>query len=75
MGTNDTCRIESFFGVRQIAQAFQVHPNTVRRWIEVGTLRAVRVGHLLRVSDSELKRFASAFVRATGTEATETQDA
>lgn len=43
--------------VRDVARRLGVHPETVRRLIHDGRLRAVRVGRVLRVDPSDLDGF------------------
>jgi excisionase family DNA binding protein len=43
--------------VRQVAGQLGVHPETVRRLIHAGRLRAVRVGRVLRVDAAEVDVF------------------
>ena len=38
----------------QVAKRLKVHPNTVRRWIDIGKLPAVRVGKNYRIPEREL---------------------
>jgi excisionase family DNA binding protein len=40
--------------VEQIADEFQVTPQTIRNWIKGGALPAVRVGHVYRVLREDL---------------------
>jgi excisionase family DNA binding protein len=40
--------------VEQIAEEFQVTPQTIRNWIKGGALQAVRVGHVFRVRREDL---------------------
>lgn len=35
------------FTVREVAQIFSKHPNTIRAWAETGRLPVVRLGHEL----------------------------
>ena len=41
---------------KEAAAALKLSPDTVRRWCADGTLRAARVGRLLRVPASEVAR-------------------
>jgi excisionase family DNA binding protein len=43
--------------IAQLAERWQVSERTVRRQIERGKLRAIRVGGQLRVADDVLQRF------------------
>lgn len=38
----------------EVAKRLKVHPNTVRRWIDIGKLPAVRVGKNYRIPEREL---------------------
>jgi excisionase family DNA binding protein len=48
---------QKFFTVEQIAEAMQVHPRTVRRWIEKELLAAHKLGVLVRIADSDFRAF------------------
>lgn len=43
--------------VKEIAKILKVHHMTVRRLIEKGELKAVRIGNLIRIEEADLKRF------------------
>lgn len=45
------------FGVKDVAEYFDVHVNTVRNWIKKGDLPAVKVGKSYRIQEEELKQF------------------
>jgi excisionase family DNA binding protein len=47
-------RPEQFLTVEQIAEEFQVTPQTIRNWIKAGALQALRVGHVYRVRREDL---------------------
>jgi excisionase family DNA binding protein len=42
--------------VAEIATALRVHPETIRRRIADGTIRAVAIGRVLRIPTTELER-------------------
>lgn len=46
-----------YYTVEQVAELLKVSPQTVRRLIREGQLKAVRVGIQLRVKKEELDRF------------------
>jgi excisionase family DNA binding protein len=48
---------EKFHGVDAVAEALDVTPTTIRRLIARGELQAVRVGRVLRVSQSSFNAF------------------
>jgi excisionase family DNA binding protein len=52
--------------IPELAERWQVSNRTVRRLIESGKLRAIRIGGQLRVADDVLLRFEER--NATGTE-------
>jgi len=45
------------FSVEQIANKFQVHKRTVRRWIKTGQLSAYKVGRQWRVPEKAIEDF------------------
>lgn len=49
--------LEKFWSTSQVAAALGVSEPSVRRAIQRGDLRAVRVGKLFRISDSALRDF------------------
>jgi len=55
--TQDLPSRRPFATVEQLAERWQVSERTVRRMIEDGRLRAVRIGNQLRVADDVLERF------------------
>ena len=42
--------------VQELARAIRLHPITVYRLIADGEIRAVRIGHAIRIPDSEFRR-------------------
>lgn len=46
----------SYYRVNQAAKICEVHPNTIYRWIQNGTLHAVMVGGEYRISDQDIQR-------------------
>jgi excisionase family DNA binding protein len=46
-----------FYTIEMLAERWRVSPRTVRRLIENGPLRAVRVGKQLRVAADVLRRY------------------
>jgi excisionase family DNA binding protein len=54
---------DEFWTVQEVAQSLRVDPETVRRWIRSGHLKASRVGSSpkspLRIRQSEVDRLAN----------------
>ncbi len=66
---------ERFFTVDELADLLQLNPQTVRNWIDAGTLGAVRVGsRRVRVRESELERFLAAGETRTPGEGVQAQE-
>jgi len=51
--------IPRLHSVRDVADRIGVHPETIRRLIHEGRLRAVRVGRALRVDDAALEELVA----------------
>lgn len=47
---------ESFLTVAEVAELLRLNQQTVRNWIDAGTLPAVRVGRRVRIKRSDLDR-------------------
>lgn len=47
---------ESFLTVAEVAELLRLNQQTVRNWIDAGTLPAVRVGRRVRIKRSDLNR-------------------
>ncbi len=45
---------ESFLTVAEVAEILRLNPQTVRNWIDAGTLPATRVGRRVRIKQSDL---------------------
>ncbi|KKK46851.1 hypothetical protein LCGC14_3161080 [marine sediment metagenome] len=43
--------------IKEVAEKFGVHEQTVYRWVYSGKLKAIKVGGLLRVTEEQLKEF------------------
>jgi len=48
---------ERLLTIEEVADRLIVHPNTVRRLIKTGQLKAVKVGRLYRVLEKDLLEF------------------
>lgn len=48
------------YSVKEAAEALDVHPETIRRWIAAGTIKAVRAGDRghWRIPESEVDRMS-----------------
>jgi excisionase family DNA binding protein len=51
---------DSFLTVDEVAQTLRINPQTVRNWIDRGSLRAVRVGRRVRIRQSDLDELVHA---------------
>lgn len=51
---------ESFLTVAEVAELLRLNQQTVRNWIDAGTLPAVRVGRRVRIKRSDLNRIVEA---------------
>ena len=45
-----------YYTPKEIADNLKVHLKTVYNWIKNGNLKAVKIGHFWRISESELNR-------------------
>jgi excisionase family DNA binding protein len=52
----DDDREESFLTVAEVAEWLKLNQQTVRNWIDQGSLPAVRVGRRVRIKRSDLER-------------------
>jgi excisionase family DNA binding protein len=46
-----------YLSPEEIAERFSLQAQTVRLWIRHGKLKAIKLGHLWRISEEELERF------------------
>jgi len=51
--------IPQLYSVRDVADRMGVHPETIRRLIHEGRLRAVRVGRALRIDHASLEELVA----------------
>lgn len=42
--------------IRETAQIFGVHWQTIRNWIAEGKIKAAKIGHTVRISEEEIER-------------------
>lgn len=56
---------ESFLTVAEVAELLRLNPQTVRNWIDAGSLPAVRVGRRVRIKRSDLDRILESGYRGT----------
>lgn len=45
-----------YFTPQEIATKLKIDMSTVYRWIKDGSLKAIKIGHVWRISESELNR-------------------
>jgi excisionase family DNA binding protein len=50
---------DSFLTVAEVAQTLKLNPQTVRNWIDQGSLPALRVGRRVRIRRSDFDRLLS----------------
>lgn len=58
---------ESFLTVADVAELLKINQQTVRNWIDHGTLPALRVGRRVRIKKSDLDRILEAGYRGGAT--------
>jgi excisionase family DNA binding protein len=46
-----------FYTVQEVADSLNVHPNTIRNWINSGDLKSYKLGNTLRISKEDLEKF------------------
>lgn len=56
---------EKVLRVEKVAEQLQVHPQTVRRYIKDGKLKAVKIGSAFYIAESELKEFIRGHTTST----------
>jgi len=49
--------MDNYYTPQQVAEKLQINIRTVYKWIREGKLKAIKVGDLWRISESEIKRF------------------
>ncbi|MBT9165129.1 MAG: hypothetical protein DDT22_01339 [candidate division WS2 bacterium] len=49
--------MEELLVIKEVAEYFKVTPDTIRKWIKKGKLRAIKVGKNWRVTVKDLERF------------------
>lgn len=54
--------MDDLLTVNQVALILKVHPLTIRRYINEGRLKAIRLGGNIRISQSELKSFSETYI-------------
>ncbi|HUY59071.1 MAG TPA: helix-turn-helix domain-containing protein [Solirubrobacteraceae bacterium] len=63
---------ESFLTVAEVAELLRLNQQTVRNWIDAGSLPALRVGRRVRIKRSDLDRILEDGYRGTPPLATDT---
>ena len=58
---------ESFLTVAEVAEKLKLNQQTVRNWIDQGSLPAVRVGRRVRILQSDFDRLVEQGYRSSGT--------
>ena len=49
--------IEKIYTVKQAAELLQCHPETLRKAIKLGHLKAAKIGRVMRISQIELEKY------------------
>lgn len=50
---------EEYLTMAQFAKLFQVHPDTVGKWMRDGKVHSIKLGHrIIRIPRSEVRRMA-----------------
>jgi len=49
--------MEKVYTIDELATNLKFHPNTVRRWINEGILKATYVGGVYRITETQLNEF------------------
>ncbi len=52
--------LPKYYTIKAVAEAVDVSPRTVRRWIANGDLVAHRMGGVVRISEADLRAFLAA---------------
>ena len=60
MGASSGDFTESFLTVAEVAELLKLNQQTVRNWIDQGSLPALRVGRRVRIRRSDLERVLEA---------------
>jgi excisionase family DNA binding protein len=55
---------ESYLTVAEVAEVLKLNQQTVRNWIDAGTLPALRVGRRVRIKRSDFERVLAAGYRS-----------
>ena len=56
--------MDRFYSVEETAELLQIKPDTVRRYIRSGKLRAVKLVKVWRISETDLKTFLDTQTRS-----------
>lgn len=56
---------ESFLTVAEVAELLRLNQQTVRNWIDAGSLPAIRVGRRVRIKRSDLNRILESGYRGS----------
>jgi excisionase family DNA binding protein len=46
-----------YYSTEEIAEMYNLKPVTIRNWITKGQLKAIKLGHLWRISETDLQEF------------------
>ena len=71
MAERGELRDESFLTVADVAEMLKLNQQTVRNWIDQGSLPALRVGRRVRIKQSDLERVLEEGYRAGGAAASQ----
>ena len=54
---NQNPPLPRFYTIKAIAEALDVSPRTVSRWIDSGALTSHELGHSIRIAEDDLQSF------------------
>ena len=60
--TLETISVSELLTIKQVAQIYQVHENSVRNWITRGDLKAERIGRVIRIRKETLDALLTPYV-------------
>lgn len=54
--TTNTPRLDGFLTIQELATRLDVEPSTIHRWVRTGRIPSVKLGKLVLIPESALRR-------------------